>query len=183
MIQEIGYEIIEQIKAYLSTVAGREVKGFGIGYKNIDGSVVLGCGEPKFIGIADNIGPFFYIRTLGNTANRRTTQAEAVGACSGNIITQQLRIVFIWDKCECSDIILSLSKALKFLNLNKPYTNGQLLPTINVKTLITSMPDIFFEETGKPKSEFLSRSISICAIDFEVTFRVKNAVCKTEKLC
>jgi len=183
-IQEVANELISQMSIYLSSVFSKQIKGYGIGAKDLNDNIVTICGDERFyIGITDNKGTFFYLRYTGISTMRPAKGAEAIGACVNNIVSIPIRAVIVSD-CSCSETLLSLlQQAIAKAQLNKSYKLGQRFPKINFKSFLISTLDIFSEETGKDKKELLSNAIKLAAIDFELTFRLNNNICQIIQIC
>jgi len=185
MIEDIGKDIISQIEIKLSDIYGRKIKGFGVGHKDVDGKIVVGQVEKNYIGITDNIGSFFYIRyTAQNVVRVALSGLESVGACASNIFSFPLRIVLINDMCnDYESVSNALISAVNSIKINKQYPSGAISPRVAIKTFNMSSFDVFAEETGLDKSQFLSSAIHVCSLDFDLKFKQKNNYCKQIKLC
>jgi hypothetical protein len=186
ILQEIGAEIIGQIKSGMESILSAPVKGFGLGIKTAQNLVVSAevssNGERVPFGIEDNKGTYFYIRYDGKTLSRRLSRGEKIGSCNELMITAPMRLVFIHHCSDPQKLLLFVQNIFAGLELNsKKWTFGQKKVLIFEKGFNFIPWDIFNEETGKPKTEFVSNSIQIVSIDFEIRLNTNYKYCTLDK--
>lgn len=186
IIQEIGSEIISQIKSEMERYLNKSVQGLGLGIKTPKGEVVTASansgGERKYIGISDNIGTFFYIRYDGKVMSRRLSKGEKVGSCNEVMMTAPMRLVFIDHCLDPQKLLLLVQNSLSGICFSGfKWQHGQKKVEIWEKSCNFIAWDIFAEETGKPKNEFQSSAIQIVSIDFDIKLITNYNFCSVNK--
>jgi hypothetical protein len=187
ILQEIGDEIIAQIKSRLQGILNAPLQGFGLGIKTPAGLVVSADvsqnGERVPYGIEDNKGTYFYLRYNGPVLARKLQKGEKVGSCNEVSVQAKMRLILVHRCKNAQGLLLAVQNAFSHIEFSGvTWSHGQK----KVQLLETGFNfigwDIFSEETGKPKNEFISSAIQLVAIDFDIKLNTNYNYC-TIKLC
>ena len=140
-----------------------------------------GTSERAYIGIEDNRGTYLYIREQDNPVQLSSAR---LGSCSkGQAVSVQLRAVAVSNNLQNTAQHLADKLWIDFnnLSLNSPVIDNIGLAEIDPAALWTSHAEIMLAETGGTRHD--SPRLSLAALDFKLSFVVKNCKLETLKIC
>lgn len=176
MVKKIVYCIVEKMKSCI----GND-NGYGLCEQLKDGRIILvdhETNEKKYVGLTDNIGDYFYIRSLKPYVSEKPSRgARVTGSCiTQHEVSVDLRLIGSW-KCTDPEKILNALKYCLISSVNEVVKkNSNSFQNIIGKASVkfnqtsTSFEEIYKEETGKDEISW-NDSENLALIDFNLSFR------------
>jgi len=154
---------LENIKAYLLEKYTQYNQGFA-NVEKPNGTEIVLDDNNNYVGISDNKGNYFYIRSLKES--------------SLEVMQRNCRPQFYKRTTKCR--IVSILK-----NADEETHSLVLIEAVSrcghdVTRSVTNKTQVFFEETGTRKINDSFKSLSLCLLDFDVVDRVDAKNCKLE---
>lgn len=140
-----------------------------------------GASERAYIGIEDNRGTYLYIREQDNPVQ---LSAARLGSCSnGQAASAQFRAVAVSNNLQNTAQHLADKLWIDFNNLS---ISNSMFPNIasvefDLAALWTNHAEIMLAETGGTRHD--APRLSLAALDFKLSFLVKNCKLSTLKIC
>lgn len=156
-------EQLENIKAYLLEKYTQYNQGFA-NVEKPNGTEIVLDDNNNYVGISDNKGNYFYIRSLKES--------------SLEVMQRNCRPQFYKRTTKCR--IVSILK-----NADEETHSLVLIEAVSrcghdVTRSVTNKTQVFFEETGTRKINDSFKYLSLCLLDFDVVDRVDAKNCKLE---